>query len=80
MATAPIPQVSLDRFETEYRDRHLIHAAVDWWAARKHFPSNALNRPESVWCVIDFHNGVAGSVRPAAAGLPPLGNDSPGWP
>jgi acyl-CoA synthetase (AMP-forming)/AMP-acid ligase II len=35
MATAPIPQVSLYEFETEYRDRHLIHAAVDWWAARK---------------------------------------------
>jgi acyl-CoA synthetase (AMP-forming)/AMP-acid ligase II len=35
MATAPIPLVSLDQFEAEYRGRHLIHAAVDWWAARK---------------------------------------------
>ncbi|HMD71297.1 MAG TPA: class I adenylate-forming enzyme family protein [Bryobacteraceae bacterium] len=35
MATAPIPLVTAERFETEYRDRHLIHAAVDWWAARK---------------------------------------------
>ena len=35
MATAPIPLVTLDRFETEYRGRHLIHAAVDWWAARQ---------------------------------------------
>jgi acyl-CoA synthetase (AMP-forming)/AMP-acid ligase II len=35
MATAPIPQVTIEEFETEYRGRHLIHAAVDWWAARK---------------------------------------------
>src|SRR5271157_3440117 len=31
----PIPQITLEQFETEYRDRHLIHAAVDYWAARK---------------------------------------------
>jgi acyl-CoA synthetase (AMP-forming)/AMP-acid ligase II len=33
--TAPIPQVTLEQFETEFRDRHLIHRAVDYWAARK---------------------------------------------
>ena len=33
MAMEPIPQVTLEQFETEYRGRHLIHAAVDWWAA-----------------------------------------------
>ncbi len=30
----PIPQVTLEEFETTYRDRHLLHAAVDHWAAR----------------------------------------------
>ncbi|MGD0669424.1 MAG: class I adenylate-forming enzyme family protein [Bryobacteraceae bacterium] len=35
----PIPQVTLEQFETEYRDHHLIHRAVDWWAARQ--PGNA---------------------------------------
>ncbi len=34
-ATTPIPRVSLEDFETAYRDRHLIHAAIDWWAARR---------------------------------------------
>ena len=34
MPTEPIPRVTLEQFETEYRDRHLIHAGVDWWAAR----------------------------------------------
>jgi acyl-CoA synthetase (AMP-forming)/AMP-acid ligase II len=32
--TPPIPQITLEQFENEYRDRHLIHAAVDYWAAR----------------------------------------------
>ena len=35
MATPPIPQVTLEEFETGYRDRHLLHRAVDWWAARR---------------------------------------------
>jgi len=35
MAMEPIPQVTLEQFETEYRDRHLIHSAVDWWTARQ---------------------------------------------
>jgi fatty-acyl-CoA synthase len=30
----PIPQVTLEQFETEYRHLHLLHAAVDHWAAR----------------------------------------------
>jgi hypothetical protein len=34
MATPPIPQVTLEQFETAYRDRHLLHRAIDWWAAR----------------------------------------------
>ena len=29
----PAPQVTLEQFEIEYRGRHLIHAAVDHWAA-----------------------------------------------
>jgi acyl-CoA synthetase (AMP-forming)/AMP-acid ligase II len=33
--TPPIPLVTLEQFETDYRDRHLIHAAVDYWAARR---------------------------------------------
>ena len=43
MATEPIPQVTLEEFETEYRDRHLIHAAVDWWAARQPDSTAILN-------------------------------------
>jgi len=30
----PIPQVTLDDFETTCRDRHLVHSAVDYWAGR----------------------------------------------
>ncbi|MGB7762260.1 MAG: class I adenylate-forming enzyme family protein [Bryobacteraceae bacterium] len=35
MAPEPITQVTLEEFETKYRDRHLIHAGIDWWAARQ---------------------------------------------
>jgi len=35
MAPLPIPQVTLEQFETEFRERHLIHSALDWWAAKK---------------------------------------------
>jgi len=31
----PIPQVTLEQYEVEYRDRHLIHSAVDYWAERR---------------------------------------------
>jgi hypothetical protein len=32
---APIPQVTLEQFNTRYRHLHLLHAAVDYWAAQK---------------------------------------------
>lgn len=32
--TPGIPRVTLAQFEEDYRDRHLIHTAVDYWAAR----------------------------------------------
>jgi hypothetical protein len=35
MTAPPIPQITLEQFENEYRDRHLIHGAIDYWAARK---------------------------------------------
>jgi acyl-CoA synthetase (AMP-forming)/AMP-acid ligase II len=35
MNVPPIPQVTLEEFENRYADRHLVHAAVDYWAARK---------------------------------------------
>ena len=35
MTVPPIPRVTLEQFETEYHDLHLVHAAVDHWAARK---------------------------------------------
>ncbi len=35
MPADSIPQVTLEEFETGYAGRHLIHAAVDWWAARR---------------------------------------------
>jgi fatty-acyl-CoA synthase len=34
MPAPPIPQVTLEQYEQEYRDRHLIHAALDYWAGR----------------------------------------------
>jgi acyl-CoA synthetase (AMP-forming)/AMP-acid ligase II len=30
----PIPQITLEQYENDYRDRHLIHHAVDYWAAQ----------------------------------------------
>ena len=33
--TPPIPQITLQQFETEYRDRHLVHAAVDFWTTQQ---------------------------------------------
>jgi len=30
-----IPQVTIGEFDTRYRELHLLHAAVDYWAARK---------------------------------------------
>jgi acyl-CoA synthetase (AMP-forming)/AMP-acid ligase II len=35
MTPPPIPQVTLEQYEQHYRGLHLIHAAVDYWAARK---------------------------------------------
>jgi acyl-CoA synthetase (AMP-forming)/AMP-acid ligase II len=35
MTAPPIPQVTLEEFENQYRALHLIPAAVDHWAARK---------------------------------------------
>ena len=35
MIEPPVPRVTLEQFEGEYRDRHLIHAAVDHWAAQR---------------------------------------------
>jgi fatty-acyl-CoA synthase len=35
MNVPPIPQVTLEDFEKEYAGLHLVHAAVDYWAARK---------------------------------------------
>jgi acyl-CoA synthetase (AMP-forming)/AMP-acid ligase II len=34
MNASRIPQVTLERFETAFRELHLIHRAADWWAAR----------------------------------------------
>jgi len=35
MSAESIPQVTLKEFEIAYGGRHLIHAGVDWWAARR---------------------------------------------
>ena len=50
--TPPIPQITLEQFETGYRDRHLIHQAVDYWAARRpHEPAivNATRGSTLTW-------------------------------
>jgi len=41
--TPPIPQVTLSQFDAEYKGRHLIHSALDYWAARKHDVPAVLN-------------------------------------
>ena len=43
MIEPPVPQVALEQFEAEYRGRHLIHAAVDHWAAQKPGDTAILN-------------------------------------
>jgi len=43
MIDPPAPQVTLEQFEVEYRGRHLIHAAVDHWAAQKPGDAAILN-------------------------------------
>jgi acyl-CoA synthetase (AMP-forming)/AMP-acid ligase II len=34
MPVPPVPQITLEQFEHQYRDRHLLHGAIDHWAAR----------------------------------------------
>ena len=43
MIGPPAPQVTLEQFEAGYRDRHLIHAAVDHWAAQRPGDTAILN-------------------------------------
>jgi acyl-CoA synthetase (AMP-forming)/AMP-acid ligase II len=43
MIVPPIPQVTLEEFEAEYGGLHLVHAAVDYWAARKPDEAAILN-------------------------------------
>ena len=43
MIDPPAPRVTLEQFEVEYRDRHLIHAAVDHWAAQRPGDAAVLN-------------------------------------
>ena len=43
MIEPPAPQVTLEQFEVEYRHRHLIHAAVDHWAAQRPDDAAILN-------------------------------------
>jgi acyl-CoA synthetase (AMP-forming)/AMP-acid ligase II len=43
MIEPPAPQVTLEQFEVEYRHRHLIHAAVDHWAAQRPGDAAILN-------------------------------------
>jgi acyl-CoA synthetase (AMP-forming)/AMP-acid ligase II len=43
MSEPSAPRVTLEQFETEYRGRHLIHAAVDHWAAQRPGDTAILN-------------------------------------
>jgi acyl-CoA synthetase (AMP-forming)/AMP-acid ligase II len=43
MIDPPAPRVTLHQFEVEYRGRHLIHAAVDHWAAQRPGDAAVLN-------------------------------------
>ena len=43
MIDPPAPRVTLHQFEVEYRSRHLIHAAVDHWAAQRPGDAAVLN-------------------------------------
>jgi fatty-acyl-CoA synthase len=56
MTTKPVPRLTLDDFEQRFKDRHLLHGAVEKWAREKH-ASVALidsdrNRPVS-WAEFD---------------------------
>jgi len=64
MATVPIPQVTLEEFEIGHRDRHLIHAAVDWWAA--HMPGEAAIVNASRGVTLTWRDLQRGSLAIAA--------------
>ncbi len=70
MSASPIPLVTLERFETAFREAHLIHRALDFWAARKPNDAalvNATRGTELTWARL-----LHGS-RALAAGLASLG-------
>jgi acyl-CoA synthetase (AMP-forming)/AMP-acid ligase II len=48
MTEPPAPRVTLEQFEVEYRGRHLIHAAVDHWAAQRPGDAAILNASRGV--------------------------------
>lgn len=56
-AASPIPQCTLDDYETRYADRHLLHAAIDKWARET---------PEQL-AVIDADTGRQYTYRQMAA-------------
>jgi len=65
MAAPPIPQVTLEQYEQEYAGRHLIHAAVDYWAAR---------RPEEA-AIINATRGTTLTWRQLQRGSMALANE-----
>src|SRR5574338_1301488 len=70
MRSRPIPQVTLDQYELDYADRHLIHAAVDYWARKKpDEPAiiNASRGTQLTWA------GLRDASHRLAAALAPLG-------
>jgi fatty-acyl-CoA synthase len=71
MTKPAIPSVTLEQFETEYRDLHLVHAAADRWAASK--PNdvailNATRGSKLTWAELR-QGSVALAAELAALGL-----------
>src|SRR5271166_5183529 len=60
MALTPIPQVTLEQYEQGYRDRHLIHASVDYWAERR--PDDAAISNATRGTVLTWKQLQSGSI------------------
>lgn len=59
--TPPIPQLTLVQYETEYRERHLLHGVIDYWAARKPGEPAIIHHDRGVtdtWATLERDSGA----------------------
>ncbi len=66
MSSFPVPQVTLEQWESEYSDRHLLHGVVDYWADRKPNDAaivNATQGTQLTWKELQFDSlALAGEL------------------